>query len=82
MNGVCNNIPGCIQPYMYSGVVICSLCNSSEFNTQPYKGVCVCLDGELVNDICNNMTGCITPYFDANGTKKCSYCNISAYFQG
>ena len=44
VNGMCNNITGCLIPIMVSGVRECQLCDGRYYDPNPTAGACGCYD--------------------------------------
>jgi cysteine-rich repeat protein len=81
INGVCNRIPGCIQPYnLNAAVQVCQACNETDFFGRPVNGACQCYVGTLVSGVCNTIWGCIVPQVYPNGSIWCAFCNTTAGF--
>lgn len=80
--GLCTSIIGCTAPAeLPDGTQTCLACDVNRFESEPVKGVCVCLDGKkLVNEMCTGLEGCLTPIEGPGGSQICAFCNISAGF--
>ena len=77
----CNNCDGCVSFTLnIYGSLVCSSCNTIQFNPVPVNNVCVCRSGKLQNGVCTTDLGCVSATINS-GIVSCIFCNSAKNYQ-